>query len=230
MSEHAAAGRVAAVIPAAGSGVRLGADVPKAFIEFNGLPLLAWAASAMSAVAEVIVVAVPKGYIQQASKVLQAIDSEIHIIEGGENRQASVALALTVLPEDVTVVLVHDAARPLVPMRVTSEVVQAVQTGLVGVVPVLPISDTVKRVDPNGMVIETVNRDLLRRVQTPQGFSRAILDIVHSDPTVAATDDAGLLELNGYPVATVPGDERAIKITTMQDVHTALSYLEEHHD
>ena len=93
--------------------------------------------------------------------------------------------------------------------------------------PVLPIVDTVKRVDVTGLVQETVNRDALRRVQTPQGFARNVLAEVHADPTVVATDDAGLLELNGYQVRTVAGDERAIKITTMDDVHVALSYLED---
>ena len=223
----AATGRVAALIPAAGSGTRLGADTPKAFIELGSLALLTRCAMILSLAVDVIVVAVPAGFVERAGQLLKEVDADIHIVEGGQDRQSSVALALAVVPEDVDVVLVHDAARPLVPQRVIYSVIDAVRQGAEGVVPVLPVVDTIKRVDVQGTVVETVNRDSLRRVQTPQGFVRSVLDKVHADPTILATDDAGLLEVSGYRVQTVAGDERALKITTMDDLHIALSYLEE---
>jgi 2-C-methyl-D-erythritol 4-phosphate cytidylyltransferase len=223
----AATGRVAALIPAAGSGTRLGADTPKAFIELNSISLLTRCALILSLTVDVIVVAVPEGYVEKAGELLKDVDVDIHIVEGGQDRQSSVARALAVVPEDVAVVLVHDAARPLVPQRVVQSVIEAVRHGAQGVVPVLPVVDTVKRIDVQGTVLETVNRDSLRRVQTPQGFERSVLDKVHADPTILATDDAALLEVSGYRVQTVAGDERALKITTMDDMHIALSYLEE---
>jgi 2-C-methyl-D-erythritol 4-phosphate cytidylyltransferase len=130
------------------------------------------------------------------------------------------------VPEDVSIVLVHDAARPLVPIEVTKNVVDAVRNGAKAVIPVLSLVDTIKRVNNNGIAIETVDRNQLRRVQTPQGFDRATLDLAYQNPEVVATDDAGLMDALGIPVLTVAGDERSLKITTMADVQHALSLLE----
>lgn len=226
----AAAGRVAAIIPAAGLGVRLGADVPKAFLELGGLTLLTRSAHAMSSVADIIIASVPEDALAQASIQLAEVDAEIHIVSGGVHRQESVANALRKLPEDVTIVLVHDAARPLVPIKVAQDVVAAIRNGAKAVIPVLPLVDTIKRVNNQGIAIETVDRNQLRRVQTPQGFDRATLDLAHEDPAVVATDDAGLMDALGILVETVAGDERAIKITTMADVRYALSFLEDSHE
>lgn len=222
----AATGRVAAIIPAAGSGVRLGADVPKAFLALGGLSLLTRSALAMSAVADVLIVAAPADALDEASAQLAQVDAEIHIVAGGEHRQESVANALRMVPEDVAIVLVHDAARPLVPVEVTQNVVAAIRGGAKAVIPVLPLVDTIKRVNNNGIAIETVDRNQLRRVQTPQGFDRATLDLAYQNPEVVATDDAGLMDALGIPVLTVAGDERSLKITTMSDVQHALSLLE----
>ena len=227
---NAAAGRVAAIIPAAGLGVRLGADIPKAFLELGGLTLLARSAHAMSAVADVIVVSVPQDALEQASIQLAEVDAEIHIVTGGVHRQESVAIALRKVPQDVTIVLVHDAARPLVPIKVAQDVVAAIRDGAKAVIPVLPLVDTIKRVNSQGIAIETVDRNQLRRVQTPQGFDRATLDLAHEDPAVVATDDAGLMDALGIVVTTVAGDERALKITTMDDVKHAISFLEDSHE
>jgi len=226
----AAAGRVAAIIPAAGLGVRLGADIPKAFLELGGLTLLTRSAHAMSSVADIIIASVPEDALSQASIQLAEVDAEIHIVAGGAHRQESVAKALRKVPEDVTVVLVHDAARPLVPIKVAQDVVAAIRNGAMAVIPVLPLVDTIKRVNNQGIAIETVDRNQLRRVQTPQGFDRATLDLAHEDPAVVATDDAGLMDALGIVVETVAGDERAIKITTMADVRYALSLLEDSHE
>jgi 2-C-methyl-D-erythritol 4-phosphate cytidylyltransferase len=217
---------VAAIIPAAGSGVRLGADVPKAFLALGGLSLLTRSALAMSSVADVLIIAAPADALDEASAQLAQVDAEIHIVAGGEHRQESVANALRMVPEDVSIVLVHDAARPLVPIEVTQNVVAAVRDGAKAVIPVLSLVDTIKRVNNNGIAIETVDRNQLRRVQTPQGFDRATLDLAYQNPEVVATDDAGLMDALGIPVVTVAGDERSLKITTMADVKHALSLLE----
>ena len=222
----AATGRVAAIIPAAGSGVRLGADVPKAFLALGGLSLLTRSALAMSTVADVLIIAAPDDSLDEASAQLAQVDAEIHIVAGGEHRQESVANALRMVPEDVSIVLVHDAARPLVPIEVSQNVVAAIRNGAKAVIPVLPLVDTIKRVNNNGIAIETVDRNQLRRVQTPQGFDRATLDLAYQNPEVVATDDAGLMDALGIPVLTVAGDERSLKITTMADVKHALSLLE----
>jgi 2-C-methyl-D-erythritol 4-phosphate cytidylyltransferase len=222
----AATGRVAAIIPAAGSGVRLGADVPKAFLELGGLSLLTRSALAMSAVADVLIVAVPADSLGEASSQLAQVDAEIHVVAGGEHRQESVANALRMVPEDVSIVLVHDAARPLVPIEVTQNIVAAIRSGAKAAIPVLPLVDTIKRVNNQGIAIETVDRNQLRRVQTPQGFDRATLDLAYQNPEVVATDDAGLMDALGIAVVTVAGDERSLKITTMSDVQHAISLLE----
>ena len=222
----AATGRVAAIIPAAGSGVRLGADVPKAFLALGGLSLLTRSALAMSTVADVLIIAAPADSLDEASAQLAQVDAEIHIVAGGEHRQESVANALRMVPEDVSIVLVHDAARPLVPIEVSQNVVAAIRNGAKAVIPVLPLVDTIKRVNNYGIAIETVDRNQLRRVQTPQGFDRATLDLAYQNPEVVATDDAGLMDALGIPVLTVAGDERSLKITTMADVKHALSLLE----
>jgi 2-C-methyl-D-erythritol 4-phosphate cytidylyltransferase len=222
----AATGRVAAIIPAAGSGVRLGADVPKAFLELGGLSLLTRSALAMSTVADILIIAAPVDGLDEASAQVAQVDAEIHIVAGGEHRQESVANALRMVPEDVSIVLVHDAARPLVPIEVTQNVVAAIRNGAKAVIPVLPLVDTIKRVNNQGVAIETVDRNQLRRVQTPQGFDRATLDLAYENPEVVATDDAALMDALGIPVLTVAGDERSLKITTMADVQHALSLLE----
>jgi 2-C-methyl-D-erythritol 4-phosphate cytidylyltransferase len=217
---------VAAIIPAAGSGLRLGAEIPKAFLALGGLSLLTRSALAMSTVADVLIVAAPADALDEASAQLAQVDAEIHIVAGGEHRQESVANALRIVPADVSIVLVHDAARPLVPNEVTQNVVAAIRGGAKAAIPVLPLVDTIKRVNNNGIAIETVDRNQLRRVQTPQGFDRATLDLAYQNPEVVATDDAGLMDALGIPVVTVAGDERSLKITTMSDVQHALSLLE----
>lgn len=218
---NAAAGRVAAVIPAAGSGTRLGSSLPKAFVELNGLSLLTRSALAMSAVADVIVIAAPADFVEAAQAAVSEVDAEIHIVVGGESRQDSVAAGLHVVPEDVDLILIHDAARPLVPVSVTHAVIAELRNGAQAVIPVLPVTDTIKRVNAGYVVIETIDRSALRRVQTPQGFTRVALHSAYADPSHVATDDAGLMETLGIPVRIVEGSERALKITTQLDLHIA---------
>jgi 2-C-methyl-D-erythritol 4-phosphate cytidylyltransferase len=116
---------------------------------------------------------------------------------------------------------VHDAARPLTPAALVASVVAAVEAGNGAVVPALPLADTVKQVDPAGVVHSTVDRTVLRAVQTPQGFRRDVLERAYAAAGESATDDAGLVEALGEVVVTVPGDARAFKVTTAWDLRIA---------
>ncbi|MEV6672078.1 2-C-methyl-D-erythritol 4-phosphate cytidylyltransferase [Streptomyces sp. NPDC051162] len=247
MSDRAPAvtpSRTAAVIPAAGRGVRLGPGAPKALRTLNGTPMLVHAVRAMAAsraVSLVVVVAPPDG----APEVRNLLDdhpltghgpAEILVVPGGETRQESVRLGLKALPGDIDIVLVHDAARPLVPVDTVDAVISAVRDGAPAVVPALPLADTVKRVEPRTgdaegepePVVGTPERALLRAVQTPQGFDRRTLDEAHEQIATegeGATDDAGLVERLGRPVVVVPGHEEAFKVTRPLDLVLAEAVL-----
>ncbi|MFF0507388.1 2-C-methyl-D-erythritol 4-phosphate cytidylyltransferase [Streptomyces fimicarius] len=232
--------RTAAVIPAAGRGVRLGPGTPKALRTLGGTPMLIHAVRAMAAsraVSLVVVVAPPDG----APEVKHLLDehalperTDYLVVPGGETRQESVGLGLDALPEDVSVVLVHDAARPLVPVDTVDAVAAAVRDGAPAVVPALPLADTVKEVEPARTpgepepVIATPVRARLRAVQTPQGFDRDTLVRAHAEVAVdgeGATDDAGMVERLGQPVVVVPGHEEAFKVTRPLDLVLAEAVL-----
>ncbi|MGI5470239.1 2-C-methyl-D-erythritol 4-phosphate cytidylyltransferase [Streptomyces sp. CA-132043] len=239
MSEDSRRLRTAAVIPAAGRGVRLGPGAPKALRALGGTPMLIHAVRAMAAsraVSLVVVVAPPDG----APEVRALLDghtfperTELLVVPGGDTRQQSVSLGLKALPDDVDVVLVHDAARPLVPVDTVDGVIAAVRGGAPAVVPALPLADTVKEVrpDPDGgnePVVGTPERARLRAVQTPQGFDRDILVKAHTTVTFdgeGATDDAGMVERLGAPVVVVPGHEEAFKVTRPLDLVLAEAVL-----
>jgi 2-C-methyl-D-erythritol 4-phosphate cytidylyltransferase len=222
--------RVGVIIPAAGSGLRLGGGTPKALRLLHGRSLLDRALITMAAhpaVAEIIV-AVPADQVQAVAAALPSSRPEVRVVAGGAHRQASVAAALRELSGDCDIVLVHDAARPLVPAAMVARVVDAVAEGAPAVVPGLPVPDTIKRIDVNGLVVETPPRDALRAVQTPQGFRRAVLVAAHAGADGdAATDDAALVEHLGYPVLVVPGDPAAAKITVPEDLERAAAVLAE---
>ncbi|MGK5629260.1 2-C-methyl-D-erythritol 4-phosphate cytidylyltransferase [Streptomyces sp. URMC 123] len=237
--EVPAAPRTAAVVPAAGRGVRLGPGAPKALRTLSGTPMLVHAVRAMArsrAVSVVVVVAPPDG----AADVRRLLDghalpgtTEILVVPGGETRQESVRLGLAALPADVDVVLVHDAARPLVPVETVDAVAAAVRAGAPAVVPALPLADTVKQVEPRAAgepepVVGTPERARLRAVQTPQGFDRAVLDKAHATVVLGgegATDDAGMVERLGVEVVVVPGHEEAFKVTRPLDLVLAEAVL-----
>ncbi|MFE3601854.1 2-C-methyl-D-erythritol 4-phosphate cytidylyltransferase [Streptomyces sp. NPDC059096] len=239
MSEEPRPHRTAAVIPAAGRGVRLGPGAPKALRALGGTPMLIHAVRAMAAsraVSLVVVVAPPDG----APEVKNLLDAhalpgrtDYLVVPGGETRQESVRRGIDALPEAITSVLVHDAARPLVPVETVDAVVEAVRDGAPAVVPALPLADTVKQVEPREKgepepVVATPERSLLRAVQTPQGFDRATLERAHR--TVAqvgdgATDCAGMVERLGAPVVVVPGHEEAFKVTRPLDLVLAEAVL-----
>ncbi|WP_405585444.1 2-C-methyl-D-erythritol 4-phosphate cytidylyltransferase [Streptomyces sp. NBC_01190] len=224
--------RTAAVIPAAGRGVRLGPGAPKALRTLGGVPILVHAVRAMARVraVQVIVVVAPAEGAAEVRALLDAHglpeSTDILVVPGGDVRQDSVRLGLAALPEDVDVVLVHDAARPLVPVETVEAVVDAVRSGAPAVVPGLPLADTVKSVDPDtGQVTGTPRRALLRAVQTPQGFDRALLAKAHATVTHDVTDDASMVEQLGVPVLVVPGHEEAFKVTRPLDLVLAEAVL-----
>ncbi|MFJ9212712.1 2-C-methyl-D-erythritol 4-phosphate cytidylyltransferase [Streptomyces sp. L-9-10] len=239
MSEEAKPHRTAAVIPAAGRGVRLGPGAPKALRTLGGTPMLIHAVRAMAAsraVSLVVVVAPPEG----APEVKNLLDdhalparTDYLVVPGGETRQESVRLGIEALPDGITTVLVHDAARPLVPVDTVDAVVEAVRDGAPAVVPALPLADTVKQVEPREKgepepVVATPDRALLRAVQTPQGFDRETLQRAHRSETAVgegATDCAGMVERLGAPVVVVPGHEEAFKVTRPLDLVLAEAVL-----
>jgi 2-C-methyl-D-erythritol 4-phosphate cytidylyltransferase len=224
-------GHVAVLIVAAGVGARFGSGRPKALHQLAGEPLVAHAARRALAAPSVgaLVVAAPPESVREIRALLRPF-GEITVLTGGATRQASVAAAMAATPPELDVVLVHDAARPLAPAAVFERVAAAVQAGHDAVVPVLPVVDTIKRVDVTGHVVATVDRSELRSVQTPQGFRRDVLLAAHKaaaeDPTATMTDDAGLVERLGVPVWTVPGDAAAMKITYQQDLRFAERLLD----
>jgi len=210
--------RIAAIVPAAGRGERLGHGSPKALVRVGAVTLVAHAVAAMlRAGAETVVVAAPHDAIDDVRRhVPRAI-----VVPGGADRRASVLAALTAIPADVDVVLVHDAARPFAPDDMIQRVVTALAAGASAVIPVVPLADTVKRVDASAVVVETIDRSALRAVQTPQGFRRDVLAEAHAIQSGDVTDDAGLVEAMGVKVLTVEGDQRAFKVTTPWDLTVA---------
>lgn len=222
--------RTAAIVPAAGRGERLGPGVPKALRTLAGQPILLHAVRALAAARSIdlVVVAAPEDGVDEVRALLAdiATEADVVIVAGGETRQDSVARALLALPADVDVVLVHDAARPLVPSDVVDRVCASVRSGHDAVIPVLGVVDTVKEVDATGVVVRTLDRSLLYAVQTPQGFTRVVLQSAHAASDGGdATDDAGLVERMGVQVHTVPGDEEAFKITRPLDLVLAEAVL-----
>lgn len=177
-------------------------------------------ALASSRQVDLIVVAAPADEVESVRALVGQQDSpcEVSVVAGGETRQDSVARALIGLPDEVDIVLVHDAARPLVPAAVIERVVSAVRAGHDAVVPGIPIVDTIKRVDARGDVVETVDRSTMRAVQTPQGFPKSVLIAAHAQADDVVTDDAGLAERIGVVVHVVEGHEDALKVTRPNDL------------
>jgi len=213
-----------AVVTAAGSGERLGAGVPKAFVELGGRIMLEHAVDGLlaSGVIDRVVVATPADRVDETAMLL---GERATVVEGGGERHESVRRALEVIG-DPEFVLVHDAARPLTPIEQIRRVVGALRDGLRAVIPVLPVADTIKAVDANGVVLGTPERAGLRAVQTPQGFETALLRRAYQHSgSFVGTDDASLVEHLGTPVHTVAGDALAFKITTSLDLRLARAVL-----
>ena len=216
-----------AVVAAAGKGTRLGAQVPKAYVSLGGRTLLERSVATMSAVVDRLVVVVSPEMEAQARDILAGY--EVQVVHGGAERADSIVAALNAISLLDGCVVVHDAARALTPPEMVHRVVDAVVDGAPAVVPVVPVSDTVKRVSGSS-VQETVDRSVLRAAQTPQGFDLRLLREANErylaeKPAFVATDDASLMEWFGVPVVAVEGDPLAFKITTPLDLQLAESVV-----
>jgi 2-C-methyl-D-erythritol 4-phosphate cytidylyltransferase len=220
-----------AILAAAGSGERLGLDRPKAFASLNDRPLVAESLERLdgSAWIEGIVVAAPPEWEEPCILVAEevAAGKVAETVTGGETRSESVRVALDEVPEDATVVLVHDAARPVITDEVIERVIMALSEGWDGAVPVLPLVDTIKKVEGEA-VSETLERSNLVAAQTPQAFVAPVLrdafkTLQHS--VTKSTDCASLVEANGGRVRAVEGDPRLLKVTTPADLGVVASWL-----
>jgi 2-C-methyl-D-erythritol 4-phosphate cytidylyltransferase len=216
-----------AVIVAAGRGERLGLDRPKAFAKLNGRPLLAESLERLewSEWVDSIVVAAPPDWEEPVILLAEELGcgKVVAAVPGGETRAASVRAGLGEVPDDAAVVLVHDAARPVLPEEVIERLLTALNEGWDGVVPGLPISDTVKRVEGD-QVVETVDREALVVAQTPQAFVWPVLrDVAATGED--ATDCAALVEARGGRVKVVSGDPRLIKVTEPEDLELVAGWL-----
>jgi 2-C-methyl-D-erythritol 4-phosphate cytidylyltransferase/2-C-methyl-D-erythritol 2,4-cyclodiphosphate synthase len=223
--------RVAVIVVAAGSGTRLGAGGPKAFVGIDAHSILRHALRGVFAApsAQVIVVAPPGREGDALTDALEAAGDRrdlVTVVTGGGTRQESVAQGLAALWADVQIVLVHDAARALTPPAVFERVIAAIEAGQVAALPVLPVVDTIKRVK-DAEVVGVVDRDELAAAQTPQGFPRDILEAAYRAADHEFTDDAALVGAAGHPVVVVDGDPRAFKITTGADLDRARALVAE---
>jgi 2-C-methyl-D-erythritol 4-phosphate cytidylyltransferase len=217
-----------AILLAAGRGERLGLDHPKAFAKLGEDPLLAEPLRRLedSDWIDGIVVVAPPDWEEPAILLAEELGcgKANACVAGGDTRTGSVRAGLAEVPPEALVVLVHDAARPLVSDEVIERVLAPLSEGWDGVVPGLPVSDTLKRVGPDGGVLETVARDSLYAVQTPQAFLADVLRrAVAGD--AEATDCAGLVEAAGGRVKVVAGDPRLMKVTTADDLAKIASWL-----
>ena len=219
-----------AVLAAAGRGERLGSDRPKAFARLGGRPLLAESLERLeeSGWIDAIVIAAPPDWEEPSILVAEEIAATkvSSAVTGGESRSESVRLALAEVPEEAAVVLVHDAARPLLTEAVIERVLAPLSEGWDGVVPAVALADTVKRVEGE-RVVETLPRDDLVAVQTPQAFLADTLRRAVGGDVSSATDCAALVEAQGGRVKVVEGDSRLLKITDADDLALVESWLGE---
>jgi 2-C-methyl-D-erythritol 4-phosphate cytidylyltransferase len=195
------------IVVAAGSGTRFGG--PKQFEPLGDKRVVDWSLDLARSIGNGTIIVTNDGVDRDFG-----VDA---VVTGGPTRSASVRAGLALVPDDATVILVHDAARPLATKTLWNSVVDAVCGGAAAAIPGVPVVDTIKRVTSNGKVLETVDRSELVSVQTPQGFEASALRRAHAlEPD--ATDDAGLVEALGGTVVTVPGESRNFKITVPDDL------------
>ncbi len=217
-----------AIIAAAGRGERLGFDRPKAFAPLRERPLLAESLERLdgSEWVDAIALVAPAGWEEPAILLAEELGCGkiVACVAGGATRADSVRVGLAEVADDAAVVLVHDAARPLVSDAVVERLITELATGWDGVVPVLPVLDTVKRVDGEA-VVETLERESLVIVQTPQAFVAPVLRAAYAAPGVAGSDCAAVVERHGGRVRTVAGERRLLKITDRKDLEQVASWL-----
>lgn len=220
-----------AVLAAAGTGERLGGDRPKAFANLGGRVLLAESLERLerSDWIDAIVIVAPVGWEEPAILLAEELSAgKVNAcVPGGATRAESVRAGVAEVPDDAAVILVHDAARPFLPDDVIERVLTVLGEGWDGAVPGLRVADTIKRVGSDGGVVETLERDGLVAVQTPQAFVAATLKRAFESSTPAATDCAALVEAAGGRVRVVDGDPRLVKVTTAADLELVERLLEE---
>jgi 2-C-methyl-D-erythritol 4-phosphate cytidylyltransferase len=207
---------VVGIVPAGGSGERLGADRPKAFVVCAGRPLIEWSLEVLGAVCDRVVVAAPQGYDEGPDRVL-----------GGDSRSASVRNALAAAPE-AEIAVVHDAARPLVTQDLVRRCIDALEPGIDGAIAAVPVTDTVKEAATDGRVLRTLDRSSLWSIQTPQVFRADVLrNALRRDAAAlaAATDDAFLVEELGGTVTVVESFPENLKVTRKSDLRIAEALL-----
>ncbi|QOD93333.1 2-C-methyl-D-erythritol 4-phosphate cytidylyltransferase [Chryseoglobus sp. 28M-23] len=218
---------LAIVVVAAGSGTRLGHAEPKAFVPLAGRNLLEHALERIFTLAEPahVVVVVPRSHRDEADRIARRVaghaSEHVTIVVGGATRQESVAAGVAAVPDGVDVVLIHDAARALTPTDVFERVVDRVRADGVGVIPALPVIDTIARTTPDGRVRDQVDRSELATIQTPQGFPLEAYRAAAAVASPGHTDDASVFAAAGHPVVTVAGDDAAFKVTTPWDLRRA---------
>ncbi|KTR94548.1 2-C-methyl-D-erythritol 2,4-cyclodiphosphate synthase [Microbacterium testaceum] len=217
--------RLAVIVVAAGSGTRLNGGGPKAFVALDDRSILEHALDGVFAAPSAhVVVVVPDGYEDSARTAADRV-RRVDVVVGGRTRQESVAAGLAVLEPSVEFVLVHDAARALTPVAVFERVVHALERGASAVIPAVPVVDTIKRVDHDGVILAAVDRSELAAAQTPQGFRRDVLEAAVAAADADHTDDAALVAAAGHTVVTVAGDASSFKITTAPDLERARSLV-----
>lgn len=216
---------VVALVPAAGRGLRMGGSVPKQFLSLGGEPLVIQSLRALQAAPVVvqIILAVPPADVEYCEREIvsrQCFTKVTKVVAGGAERQDSVRHALAQIPSDTEIVLIHDAVRPFVTLRMIADVVAAARKEGAAII-ALPMRDTVKQVRMDGMIERTVDRTPLWLAQTPQAFRRDWIETAHRKAHaegVRATDDASLVEWLGYSVAVVEGSGENIKVTRPEDL------------
>lgn len=226
--------RVGVVIPSGGRGTRFGGEQPKQYLLVDGVPILIRSlrtALAASGVTHVIVAMQPEEFptVQEMLETYHCTDARIVFVEGGSERVYSVARGLAHPSlDDVDVVLIHDAVRPFATVDLFDRIALAAsEQG--AVIPVLAVTDTLKRVDSSGCIVETIDRSQIRRAQTPQGFRSSLIRDVYANAiarNVVGTDCASLCEVAGFTVHTVSGEEQNIKITTPFDLALGVFLLD----
>src|SRR5882757_2048810 len=206
--------RIAAILVAAGTGTRFGVEMPKQFLSIAGKPVIRHAAEALAAHVSLLQ---PVGDAHAIAMALDGVSGCLPAIPGGATRQDSVRAGLQALvPHAPDIVLVHDAARPVIPHGTIPALLAALRESP-GAIPAAPVADTLKRV-VRGVITETVSRTGLFRAQTPQAFRFAALLAAHRAGLTGATDDASLLEAAGETVEVVPGSDDNIKLTYPEDL------------
>lgn len=214
-----------AIIAAAGSGQRMGGGKVKTLQLLGGRPLIVYSVEKLKALCDGVIVVARDEDVDEFARVLRREGLEPdHILPGGRDRRDSVLSGMRGLPENCDLVLVHDGARPLVTEALIKRVIDSARAHGSGV-PALMVTDTVKRIDNKGLSVDTVDRRLLRTVQTPQGFKRVLLEGAYLEGAGPATDDASLVEQLGVPVHLVEGELENLKVTFPGDLERAEALL-----